>query len=64
VPVRLEACKGNSLLTDQGCERHGLNSFDKIHFWRTPVANCKSQDGKCVPYYRWVSDYIAVLGGR
>ena len=64
VPARLDACKGNKLLTDQGCERHGLGSFDKIHFWRTPVANCKTQGGKCVPYYRWVSDYIAVLGGR
>ncbi|MDH4173423.1 MAG: ABC transporter substrate-binding protein [Betaproteobacteria bacterium] len=64
VPVRLDACKGNKLLGDEGCDRHGLKSFDKIHFWRTPVANCKSQDGKCVPYYRWVSDYIAVLGGR
>ena len=20
--------------------------------------------GECVPYYRWVTDYIAVLGGR
>src|SRR5262245_2010617 len=64
VPVVLDACKGNALLGDQGCTRHGLGSFDKVHFWRTPVANCKSQDGKCVPYYRWVSDYIAVLGGR
>jgi putative spermidine/putrescine transport system substrate-binding protein len=64
VPVRLDACRGNPLLGDQGCERHGLGSFDKVHFWRTPVANCKTQGGKCVPYYRWVSDYIAVLGGR
>ena len=20
--------------------------------------------GECVPYYRWVSDYIGVIGGR
>jgi putative spermidine/putrescine transport system substrate-binding protein len=64
VPANLEACKGNELLGDQGCETNGLGNFDKIHFWRTPVAQCASQNNQCVPYYRWVTDYIAVLGGR
>ena len=63
VPVRLDACQGNALLGDEGCEVNGLGNFERIHFWRTPVAQCASQD-ECVPYYRWVSDYIAVLGGR
>ena len=63
VPANLEACKGNALLGDQGCETNGLGNFEKIHFWRTPVAKCASQS-ECVPYYRWVTDYIAVLGGR
>jgi putative spermidine/putrescine transport system substrate-binding protein len=27
------------------------------------VTACASQ-GECVPYYRWVSDYIGVIGGR
>ena len=40
-----------------------LGNFEKISFWKTPVAKCG--DGRtCVPYYRWVTDYIAVLGGR
>jgi putative spermidine/putrescine transport system substrate-binding protein len=64
VPVALAACKGNALLTDTGCETNGLGNFDKIHFWRTPTAKCETQGDACVPYYRWVSDYIAVLGGR
>ena len=64
VPSVLAACKGNALLGDQGCERQGLGSFDKISFWRTPTAKCASQGDKCVPYHKWVSDYIAVLGGR
>jgi putative spermidine/putrescine transport system substrate-binding protein len=64
IPVNLAACKGNELLTDTGCETNGLGDFDKIHFWRTPTAKCASQGDACVPYYRWVSDYIAVLGGR
>jgi putative spermidine/putrescine transport system substrate-binding protein len=64
VPAVLDACKGNALLTDAGCETNGISSFDRVHFWRTPVAKCASQSAGCVPYYRWVSDYIAVLGGR
>jgi putative spermidine/putrescine transport system substrate-binding protein len=64
VPSVLSACKGNALLTDAGCETNGLGNFEKIHFWRTPVAKCESQSAGCVPYYRWVTDMIAVLGGR
>ncbi|MGE0238248.1 MAG: ABC transporter substrate-binding protein [Parvibaculaceae bacterium] len=64
VPAVTAACKGNALLTDAGCDTNGLGNFEKIHFWRTPVAKCPSQSAGCVPYYRWVSDYIAVLGGR
>jgi putative spermidine/putrescine transport system substrate-binding protein len=57
------ACKGNQLLTDEGCARHGYNDFDRIAFWRTPVTKC-SPERTCVPYHKWVTDYIAVLGGR
>jgi putative spermidine/putrescine transport system substrate-binding protein len=64
VPAVLAACTGNALLTDMGCEVNGLGNFEKIHFWRTPVAKCTTQEKGCVPYYRWVSDMIAVLGGR
>jgi putative spermidine/putrescine transport system substrate-binding protein len=64
VPAVPAACKGNALLSDTGCETNGAGNFEKIHFWRTPVAKCASQSAGCVPYYRWVSDYIAVLGGR
>jgi putative spermidine/putrescine transport system substrate-binding protein len=64
VPANLTACKGNALLTDTGCDTNGLQNFDKIKFWRTPVAKCASQADGCVPYHRWVSDMIAVLGGR
>jgi putative spermidine/putrescine transport system substrate-binding protein len=64
VPAVPAACKGNPLLKDDGCARQGYNAFDKIHFWRTPVSQCKSQSAGCVPYHRWVTDYIAILGGR
>jgi len=64
VPVNLKACTGNALLGDDGCRVNGLDNFDKVHFWRTPVSACASQQEACVPYYRWVTNYIAVLGGR
>jgi putative spermidine/putrescine transport system substrate-binding protein len=64
VPAVPAACKGNALLTDGGCDTNGMQSFDKVHFWRTPVAKCATQAAGCVPYYRWATDMIAVLGGR
>ncbi|MGB3140025.1 MAG: ABC transporter substrate-binding protein [Aestuariivirga sp.] len=64
VPAVPAACKGNALLTDAGCDTNGMPNFDKIHFWRTPVTKCESQPAGCVPYYRWATDMIAVLGGR
>jgi putative spermidine/putrescine transport system substrate-binding protein len=63
VPSVPAACKGNELLTDEGCATNGFYNFEKISFWKTPVSKCESQ-GECVPYHRWVSDYIGVIGGR
>jgi putative spermidine/putrescine transport system substrate-binding protein len=63
VPSVPAACSGNELLGDAGCKTNGFEDFEKIRFWTTPVSKCASQ-GECVPYYRWVSDYIAVIGGR
>jgi putative spermidine/putrescine transport system substrate-binding protein len=55
---------GAGLQTAAGCTANGMENFDKIRFWTTPVSNCAQGDGMCVPYYRWVSDYIGVIGGR
>ncbi|WP_407065620.1 ABC transporter substrate-binding protein [Devosia sp.] len=63
VPVVPAACKGNELLTDTGCATNGFDNFDKIKFWKTPIGKCETQ-AECVPYSRWVSDYIGVLGGN
>ena len=64
VPAVPAACKGNKLLGDDGCARQGFDAFNRISFWRTPTTQCKTQNNQCVPYHKWVSDYIAVLGGR
>ncbi len=62
VPAVPAACAGNALLGDTGCAANGFDNFARIHFWRTPEAACAQ--GTCVPYSRWATDYVAVMGGR
>ncbi|SDL43906.1 ABC transporter substrate-binding protein [Aliiruegeria lutimaris] len=63
-PAVPAACTdGRGMQTAEGCTSNGMDEFEKIKFWQTPVSKCESQ-GECVPYYRWVSDYIGVIGGR
>ena len=50
------------MATAETCTANGMDDFEKIKFWTTPVSKCST--GECVPYYRWVSDYIGVIGGR
>lgn len=61
VPVACTDKRG--MLDEATCKKNGMDDFEKIKFWVTPAAKCASQTA-CVPYYRWVSDYIAVIGGR
>ena len=63
-PVVPKACEGNELLGAEGCRNNGFENFDKIKFWRTPEAKCASHVEGCVPYSRWVTDYVAVIGGQ
>lgn len=63
VPSVPSACNGNALLGPDGCKTNGIDNFDKISFWKTPTATCDSQS-ECVPYHEWVTNYVAVIGGR
>jgi putative spermidine/putrescine transport system substrate-binding protein len=62
VPAVPAACEGNPLLGPEGCKTNGFENFERIWFWRTPEATCSQ--GTCVPYSRWATDYVAVMGGR
>jgi putative spermidine/putrescine transport system substrate-binding protein len=55
---------GRGMLTAETCTANGFDNFEQVRFWQTPVADCSQGEGACVPYYRWVSDYIGVIGGR
>jgi putative spermidine/putrescine transport system substrate-binding protein len=63
VPSVPAACEGNELLGAEGCTTNGYDNFDRISFWKTPVADC-GQAEECVPYHEWVTQYVAVIGGR
>lgn len=64
VPAVLDACEGNELLGDSGCETNGLGNFERISFWKTPTSTCSDGSDGCIPYHEWVTNYIAVIGGR
>jgi putative spermidine/putrescine transport system substrate-binding protein len=66
VPAVPAACEGNELLGPDGCANNGSESFDEILFWKTPTDDCNgtAEAGSCVPYHEWVTDYLAVIGGR
>ncbi|HRA36426.1 MAG: ABC transporter substrate-binding protein [Xanthomonadales bacterium] len=64
VPAVTAACQGNALLGEGGCAANGAGEFDRIAFWRTPVSDCGNGKKECVPYHEWVTNFIAVIGGR
>jgi putative spermidine/putrescine transport system substrate-binding protein len=65
VPAVPDACTTSELLGKEGCATNGIDNFDKIHFWRTPATTCADGRGDiCVPYRKWVTDYIAIIGSR
>lgn len=66
VPAVPDACGKSDLLGPDGCTTNGLEDFDRISFWKTPTEDCNgtAEAGACVPYRRWVTDYLAVIGGR
>ncbi len=58
-------CDASELLGPEGCATNGFDEFDNIHFWKTPEANCfgGEDEGACVPYSTWVSEYQRIMGG-
>ncbi|MEP7289588.1 MAG: ABC transporter substrate-binding protein [Chloroflexota bacterium] len=65
VPAVPAACTASDLLGKDGCTTNGIDNFDKIKFWYTPEVKCADGRGDiCVPYRKWVTDYIAIIGSR
>jgi len=62
-PAVPAACKTKPPGGSDFCTDNGFGRFTEIKFWKTPQAKCSLPEG-CVPYSRWTSDYIAIMGGR
>lgn len=60
VPVTPDACDGNDMLGPTGCQFNGIDNFDKISFWKTPIADCGNGKQDCVPYSEWTKAYTEI----
>ena len=57
------ACDGASeLFGTEGCKTNGFDNFDKIHFWKTPIADCGNGSSDCVTYDRWTEEFTSIVG--
>jgi len=63
VPAVPAACKGQELLGDGGCAANGVDLFDKIHFWKTPIKDC-GNGRTCVDYKTWTDAFNGVQSGQ
>jgi putative spermidine/putrescine transport system substrate-binding protein len=64
VPVTPDACEGNDMLGAEGCKFNGIDNFDRIAFWKTPIADCGNGKQDCVPYSEWTKAFVDITGGQ
>ncbi len=57
-----EGCKASELLGAEGCKANGYDTFDKIAFWKTPIADCGNGQKDCVTYDKWVEAFTGIVG--
>jgi putative spermidine/putrescine transport system substrate-binding protein len=62
-PAVPAACTASDLLGPDGCKANGYDTFDKIYFWRTPVADCGNGKTDCITYDKWTEAFTAIVGG-
>jgi putative spermidine/putrescine transport system substrate-binding protein len=61
-PVVPAGCTSSDLLGPDGCKANGYDDFDKIAFWKTPIADCGNGQQSCVTYDKWVEAFTAIVG--
>ena len=64
-PANTKACSYMEEIKKGSCAQYHANAnaayFNSIKFWRTPEAG---PENKFIPYSRWATDYVAIMGGR
>jgi len=61
-PAVPAGCTSSDLLGPDGCKINGFNDFDKIYFWKTPIADCGNGKSDCVTYDKWTEEFTAIVG--
>ena len=59
----VEGTAGNyDLLGAEGCKTNGIDNFDKIAFWKTPIADCGNGKKDCMDYTKWQRAWTQLKG--
>jgi putative spermidine/putrescine transport system substrate-binding protein len=61
-PAVPAGCTSSDLLGPDGCKANGYDDFDKIAFWKTPIADCGNGQNNCVTYDKWTEAFTAIVG--
>jgi putative spermidine/putrescine transport system substrate-binding protein len=63
-PVNTKACAEMEAMLSGSCGQYhadaAANYFDKLKFWKTPLATCPDGKTNCIPYDQWVTGWAAV----
>ncbi len=65
-PVNKLACKEMDKIAKGSCAKYHadapLSYFKKIHFWKTPVADCGNGKKDCMDYTKWQQAWTSLKG--
>jgi putative spermidine/putrescine transport system substrate-binding protein len=61
-PAVPAGCTASDLLGSDGCKANGYDNFDKISFWKTPIADCGNGQTDCVTYDKWTEAFTSIVG--
>ena len=60
------ACKEMDKISKGSCAQYHadapLSFFRKIHFWKTPIADCGNGKQECMDYTKWQQAWTALKG--
>ncbi len=65
-PVNPKACPNMNKIEAGSCAKYHLNEplnyYNKIKFWKTPIANCGDGKNDCMDYNAWQTAWTQVTG--